>query len=159
MALIIRKAKKQDCPLILDFIKLLARYERLESAVSASSADLENTIFGKSSFVRVILAFEDYIPVGFALFFFNYSTFLAKPGIYLEDLYVKEEFRGKGYGKKLLQYIARLAIENNCGRFEWSVLDWNKPSIEFYKKLGAEAMDEWTVYRLTGKALENLAGK
>ena len=159
MALIIRKAEKQDCPLILDFIKLLARYERLESAVSASSADLENTIFGKSSFVRVILAFEDYIPVGFALFFFNYSTFLAKPGIYLEDLYVKEEFRGKGYGKKLLQYIARLAIENNCGRFEWSVLDWNKPSIEFYKKLGAEAMDEWTVYRLTGKALENLAGK
>jgi GNAT superfamily N-acetyltransferase len=153
----IRKARKSDCPLILDFIKLLARYEKLENEVSATIADLENTLFNANPVAEVFFAFEGETAVGFALIFQNYSTFLARPGIYLEDLYVKEEYRGKGYGKELLKFIAGLAVERNCGRFEWSVLNWNKPAIDFYKSLGAVAMDEWTVYRVTGEALAQLA--
>lgn len=157
MSFNIRKAQKSECPLILDFIRLLSRYEKLEHEVSATVADLEKTLFNDQPVAEVFFAFEGETAVGFALIFQNYSTFLAKPGIYLEDLYVKEEYRGRGYGKKLLKYLAHLAVERECGRFEWSVLDWNKPAIDFYKSLGAVAMDEWTVYRVSGDALAKLA--
>ena len=154
----IRKAEKKDCPLILDFITDLAIYEKLQHQVVASVEQLEKTLFGDPSFSEVYLGCEDEIPVGFCLFFHNYSTFLAKPGIYLEDLFVKDTHRGKGYGKKMLQFLAQLALERNCGRLEWSVLDWNKPAIDFYEDLGAEAMKEWISFRISGDALKNLAG-
>lgn len=159
MGIQIRKATRQDSALIFDFIKLLAVYEKLEDEVSATIEGIENTLFNDNPAAEVFLAFADNKAVGFALFFQNYSTFLGKPGIYLEDLYVKEEYRGKGYGKKLLKFIAKTAIERGCGRFEWSVLDWNKPAIDFYTSLGAVAMDEWTVYRVSGEALAKLAQK
>lgn len=159
MAFTIRKATQPDAALILDFIRLLAVYEKLEHEVSATIDNIEKTLFIKPPAAEVFLAFEDEIAVGFALFFQNYSTFLGKPGIYLEDLYVKEEYRGKGYGKKLLEFIAGVAVERGCGRFEWSVLDWNKPAIDFYKNLGAVAMDGWTVYRVTGDSLAKLGRK
>jgi len=153
----IRFAVKQDIPLILSFIKELAEYEKLTHEVSATEALLEKSLFGGKAYAEVLLAYYENEAVGFALFFHNYSTFLAKPGIYLEDLYVKPEVRGKGFGKELLSYLARLTIERNCGRLEWWVLDWNKPAIEFYKKLGAKPMSEWTVFRLTGDNLKNIA--
>lgn len=153
----IRFATKQDIPLILNFIKELAEYEKLLHEVVATEALLEQSLFGEKAYAEVILAYYEEQPIGFALFFHNYSTFLAKPGLYLEDLYVKPEVRGKGFGKKLLAYLAKLAVERNCGRLEWWVLDWNAPSIAFYKKLGAEPMDDWTVFRLTGNKLEELA--
>ena len=154
-----RRAEKKDVPVILEFIKGLAEYEKLSHEVSATEALLEETLFGNSKVAEVIIGYEGEEPAGFALFFHNYSTFLGRPGIYLEDLYVKEAFRGKGYGKKLLAELARIAVERKCGRLEWSVLDWNTPAIDFYKSIGAFPMDEWTTYRLTGKALHELGKK
>lgn len=154
----IRSATPDDIPVILDFIKALAEYEKLSHEVVATEELLRTTLFGTKPVAEVVIGYgESGVPAGFALFFHNYSTFLAKPGIYLEDLFVKPEFRGKGYGKSLLIYLARLAEERNCGRLEWSVLNWNTPAIEFYKSLGAKPMDEWTMFRVTGEALKQLA--
>ena len=155
----IRRARREDVPLILDFIKKLAEYERLSHEVVATVADLEKYLFGERVVAEVLLGFEGELPVGFALFFHNFSTFLGKPGIYLEDLFVLEEHRGKGYGARLLSRLAALAVERDCGRLEWAVLDWNEPSIEFYKSLGARMMNEWIVNRMTGESLEKLAEK
>ena len=155
----IRKAEKSDIPLVLDFINKLAEYERLSHEVLATEGDLERYLFGKEKVAEVLIGYEGELPVGFALFFHNFSTFLGKPGIYLEDLFVLEEHRGKGYGTKLLARLAALALERNCGRLEWAVLDWNESSIEFYKSLGARMMDEWIVNRLTGENLVILANR
>lgn len=154
----IRFATPDDTALILHFIRALARYEKLEDRVVATEEKVRTSLFGQPRFAEVIIAEEEGRPVGFALFFHNYSTFLAQPGIYLEDLYVEPEARGHGYGKALLARLAAIAKERNCGRLEWAVLDWNTPSIDFYKSLGAFPQDEWTGYRLTGEALERLAG-
>jgi len=153
----IRKAEKTDIPLVLDFINKLAEYERLSHEVVATEDDLERYLFGRERVAEVLIGYEGKLPVGFALFFHNFSTFLGKPGIYLEDLFVLEEHRSKGYGKKLLARLAALALERNCGRLEWAVLDWNEPSIEFYKSLGARMMDEWVVNRITGEKLVKLS--
>ncbi len=153
----LRPATIDDVPLILQFIRALAEYERMLDDVVATEDMLRETLFGVRPAAEVILCFEGELPAGFALFFHNYSTFRGRPGIYLEDLYVRPEFRGRGYGKLLLATLARLCVERNCARLEWSVLDWNTPSIDFYKSLGAVPMDEWTVYRLTGEQLEQLA--
>jgi GNAT superfamily N-acetyltransferase len=155
----LRQANKNDVSLILDFIKKLAEYERLSHEVVATEEDLEKHLFGEEKVAEVILAYEGEVAVGFALFFHNFSTFLGKPGIYLEDLFVMEEYRGKGYGKMLLTKLARVAKERDCGRLEWAVLDWNEPAIEFYKSLGATLLDEWIVNRLTGESLEKMAEK
>lgn len=136
----------------------MADYEKLSHVVVADAESLRRTLFGEIAFAEVILADYQNQSVGFALFFHNYSTFLGKPGIYLEDLFVVPAMRGKGIGRELLKYLARLTKERNCGRLEWSVLDWNKPAIEFYKNMGAVPMEQWTVFRLTGKALERLSG-
>src|SRR5438445_5655105 len=153
----IRVAKEADVPLILQFIRDLAEYERLLDKVVATEAQLRQSLFGNPRFAEVLIAEEDGTPVGFALFFHNYSTFLAQPGIYLEDLFVKPEYRGRGYGKALLARLAQIARERNCGRVEWAVLDWNEPSIAFYESLGARKMDEWHTFRLTGPALVSLS--
>ncbi|HGT2644366.1 TPA: N-acetyltransferase family protein [Legionella pneumophila] len=153
----IKFATIDDVPLILQFIKELAEYEQLLHEVVATEELLQKTLFGNKSHAEVIIGFLEDQPVGFALFFHNFSTFLGKPGIYLEDLYVKPEARGQGIGKIMLAYLAQLAKDRNCGRLEWWVLDWNETAINFYKSLEAKAMDEWTVYRVTGEALDNLA--
>ena len=153
----IKSATVEDVPLILSFIKKLAEYEKLLDAVVATEDGLREVLFGERCYAETIIAYEHNEPVGFALFFHNFSTFVGKPGIYLEDLFVDPEHRGKGFGKALLAHLAKLAQERNCGRLEWAVLNWNQPSIEFYESLGAKPMNEWTVYRLTGAALENLA--
>lgn len=150
---VIRFAGEADAPLILQFIKGLAEYERLTHEVRATEAQLRETLFGARRYAEVIIGEFEGTPVGFALFFHNYSTFLGQPGIYLEDLFVTPDMRGRGFGKELLTFLARLAVERNCGRLEWAVLDWNAPAIGFYKKLGAVPMEEWTVFRLTGDAL------
>ena len=152
----IRFAKREDTELILKFIKELADYEKLLHEVTADKETLENSLFDKEM-AEVIIGEYDGKAVGFALFFHNFSTFLGKAGIYLEDLYVRPEFRGRGFGKKLLSFLAELTVKRDCGRLEWWVLDWNKDSIDFYESLGAKAMDEWTVYRLTGSPLKKLA--
>ena len=154
---IIRKAEKADVSLVLDFIKKLAAYERLSHEVVATEEQLTKYLFGEEQVAEVVIGYYRDVPVGFALYFYNFSTFLAKPGIYLEDLYVLEEQRGKGFGKSLLSYLARLAVEKDCGRLEWAVLDWNEPSIKFYKSLGANIMDEWLVNRLAGDGLLKLS--
>ena len=153
----VRVATEGDIPLILSLIRELAEYEKLSHEVVATEEDLRATLFGERPFAEVLIAEYDGDPAGFALFFHNFSTFLGKPGIYLEDLYVKPEFRGAGVGKRLLARLARLAKERGCGRLEWWVLDWNEPSIGFYDMIGAVAMDDWTVYRLAGRALDDLA--
>lgn len=153
----IRSATIEDVPLILYFIKELAAYEKLAHEVVATEEILRKTLFENNRGAEVILGYQQDQPVAFALFFYNFSTFLGKPGIYLEDLYVKPETRGKGYGKALLRYLAQLALARDCGRLEWWVLDWNKPAIDFYKSIGAIAMDEWTVFRVAGDALTQLA--
>lgn len=153
----IRNATQADVPLILQFIKALAEYERLADKVVATEDMIRRTLFGNPRYAEVIIAESDGEPVGFALFFHNYSTFLAAPGIYLEDLFVKPEARGKGIGKALLARLAQIAKSRNCGRLEWAVLNWNKSSIEFYERLGAKPMNEWTVYRLMGQELNDLA--
>ena len=146
-----------DVPLILRFIRLLAEYERMAHEVAATEAGLLATLFGPRPYAEVVFAVEDGEEVGFALFFHNYSTFLGRPGLYLEDLFVLPERRGRGVGKGLLEQLARIAVERGCGRFEWWVLDWNAPAIEFYRRRGAVAMDEWTVMRVAGRALSELA--
>jgi GNAT superfamily N-acetyltransferase len=153
----LRPAGRQDLNLILEFIRQLAEYEKLSDACVATTEGLDLHLFGEHPKAEVVIAEWDGSPAGFALFFHNFSTFLAKPGIYLEDLFVKPEFRGHGIGKALLIHLARLASLRCCGRVEWSVLDWNEPSIQFYKSLGAVAMDDWTGFRLTGEALEQLS--
>lgn len=153
----IRTATEVDIPLILEFIKALAEYERLADRVVATEEKLRATLFGHPRFAEVLIGESDGEPVGFALFFHNYSTFLAQPGIYLEDLFVKPEARGRGFGKALLARLAAIAKSRNCGRLEWAVLNWNQPSIDFYESLGAKVMDEWNVYRLAGDALDKLA--
>lgn len=150
-----RYATEQDVPLILDFIKQLAEYEKLGDEVVATEELLREWLFDKKA-AEVIFAVEDEKEVGFALFFHNFSTFLGRAGIYLEDLFVMPEYRGRGYGKALIAELARIAVERGCGRLEWWCLDWNAPSIEFYKRLGAEAMEDWTVYRIAGARLEEL---
>jgi len=153
----LRFAEKRDTPLILDFIRELAEYENLSHEVVATEDELMENLFGEDRYAEVILGMYKDQPAGFALFFHNFSTFLGKPGLYLEDLYVKPDYRGLGLGSTLLAYLAQLAVERGCGRLEWWVLDWNEPAISFYKKLGAQAMDEWTVYRLTGEKLKDAA--
>ncbi len=159
MSLSIRSATRDDVQLIADLIRGLARYERLEDQVATTPEKLEDTLFGARPYAETIIAEDDSTPVGFALFFHSYSTFLAQPGIYLEDLYVVESHRGKGVGRALLERLAAIAVERRCGRLEWSVLDWNRDAIGFYERLGAVPNSEWTVYRLTGDALTRLAGK
>ena len=154
----IRFANEKDVALILDFIKGLAEYEKMSDLVVADEALLREWIFEKNK-AEVIFAMEDGKEVGFALFFHNFSTFVGRAGIYLEDLYVKPEYRGHGHGKALIKKIAAIACERGCGRLEWSCLDWNTPSIDFYLSLGAEQMNEWTVYRFEGERLAVLAGK
>jgi GNAT superfamily N-acetyltransferase len=153
----IRAATEADVPLILQFIRDLATYEKLAHKVIATESGLRQSLFGNPRFAEVIFASVDGVEVGFALFFHNYSTFLGQPGIYLEDLFVKPEMRGRGVGKALLAHLARLAKERGCGRLEWAVLNWNAPSIEFYQRIGAVALDDWIIFRLTGKALDELA--
>ncbi len=155
--LVIKYATIEDADIILSFIQKLAEYEKLENECVASADDLRNTLFSDYKYANVLIGYYKERAVCFALYFFNYSTFLAKPGIYLEDLFVLKEERGKGYGKKMLKHLAEIAIEKNCGRVEWAVLDWNEPAINFYKKLGAKPMDEWTTFRLTGNALIEFA--
>ncbi len=145
----IRTASPDDVGLILSFIRELAEYEKLDHEVVASEQDLRETLFGDRTVAEVLIAEHESRPAGFALFFHNYSTFLGKPGIYLEDLFVRPEFRGKGIGRMLLEHLAKLGRERGCGRLEWWVLDWNEAAIRFYESLGAEAMSDWTVYRLT----------
>ncbi len=152
----IRFAQKQDTKTILGFIKELAEYENMLDDVVATEELLEEWIFDKKK-AEVILISENDKDVGMALFFHNFSTFLGRAGIYLEDLYVKKDYRGKGYGKMLLKKLSQIAKERECGRLEWSCLDWNKPSIDFYLSIGAKPMDEWTVYRVCGEALDNMA--
>ena len=156
MSLGFRNAQRNDVGLILQFIRELADYEKMLSEVVADEATLEEWIFDKQK-AEVIFALEGEKEVGFALYFHNFSTFLGRAGIYLEDLYVKPEYRGKGYGKAILKKLASIAVERGCGRLEWWCLDWNKPSIDFYRSLGAEPMDGWTVYRIAGETLTNLA--
>ena len=155
----IRQATEEDVPLILHFIRALAEYERMADRVVANEEKLRRTLFGNPRFAEVVIAEEDGKPVGFALFFHNYSTFLAAPGIYLEDLFVEPEVRGRGYGKALLAHLARLAKERECGRVEWAVLEWNQPSIDFYRRIGAASLDDWRIFRLTGAALDALASE
>lgn len=153
----IKPATENDLSLILSFIKKLAVYEKLAHEVKATEDGLRETLFGQRRYAEVVIGYHHGEPVGFALFFHNYSTFLGKPGVYLEDLYVDEEHRGKGFGKALLLYLAGLAKERDCGRLEWAVLNWNEPAINFYKSLGAAPKDDWTIFRLTGEALDKLA--
>ena len=153
-----RYAERKDVPLILTFIKELADYEQMLSEVVADEATLESWLFDKEK-AEVIFALEGETEVGFALFFHNFSTFLGRAGIYLEDLYVRPAYRGRGYGKGLLQQLAKIAVERGCGRLEWWCLDWNRPSIDFYLSMGAEPMSDWTVYRIAGNTLQELAEK
>jgi GNAT superfamily N-acetyltransferase len=155
----IRVATKEDVSLILRLIKELATYERLSHEVSVTEELLTDSLFGERRMAEALLGYLEDDPAGFAIFFHNFSTFLGKPGIYLEDLYVRPEFRGAGVGRALLVHLAKLARERGCGRLEWSVLDWNEPAIGFYKGIGASPVSGWTVYRVSGEALEELAGR
>ena len=158
MATTIRPATRSDIPTILDFVRALATYEREPHAVTATKAGLERDGFGPNPFYFCLIAEHDKRPAGFALYFFNYSTWLGRPGLYLEDLFVEPEFRGRGIGKALLERVAAIAVEKNCPRLQWEVLDWNTPAIDFYKAMGAEFLDEWRNVRLHGEALRRLAG-
>jgi len=153
----IRAASTEDSELILRFITDLAIYENAEDAVVATANDIRRSLFGAETTTHAVICEIDSKPAGFAVWFYNYSTWLGKNGLYLEDLYVSPEYRGLGAGKALLKHLARIALARNCGRFEWSVLNWNEPAIRFYKSLGARPQDEWVPYRLAGKALEDLA--
>ena len=155
----IEPARERDVALILRLIKGLADYEKLAHEVRATEDGLRATLFGPHPAAEVVIAYAADVPVGFALFFHNYSTFLGKRGLYLEDLFVVPEWRGRGAGRALLAHLAKIAAERDCGRFEWSVLDWNEPAITFYKSLGAKPMDEWTIFRVTGDTLSTLAGQ
>jgi GNAT superfamily N-acetyltransferase len=157
MHTVIRKATRADLPQILAFIRALADYEHLSHAVQLSEADLERGGFGPRPFFECLIAEFEGRPAGYALYFFNYSTFRGQPGIYLEDLFVLPELRGQGIGKALLRRVASEAVQNHCGRFEWSVLDWNQPAIDFYHSQGGQLMDEWRIVRVEGEALTRLA--
>jgi len=153
----IRPARVEDVPLILELIRDLATYERAPKEVTATEEQLLAVLFGEKPVAEVLLAFEEKSPVGFAVFFHNFSTWLGRPGLYLEDLFVKPEKRGKGYGRALLVDLAKLARDRGCGRMEWAVLNWNEPAIKFYRAVGAKPLDEWTVYRLTRDGIARLA--
>jgi GNAT superfamily N-acetyltransferase len=155
----IRPAKAEDAAVILSLINELAEYEHLSHQVVATENDIRKTLFGERPFAETLIGEYKDLPISFALFFHNFSTFLGKPGIYLEDLYVQPAHRGKGFGSKMLAHIAALARERDCGRFEWSVLNWNTPAIRTYEKLDATPMEEWILYRLNGEALQRLADK
>ncbi len=152
----IREAKPEDVPLILQLIRELADYEKLSHEVVADEKTLRETLFGERKYAEILIAEYNGQPAGQALFFHNYSTFIGRPGIYLEDIYVRPSLRGKGIGKSLLKSLIKLAKERNCGRVEWAVLDWNEPSIQFYKKMGAVPMDEWTVFRVTQDKFDDI---
>ncbi len=153
----IRNASIEDAPLILNFVKALATYEKAEFEVTATPEEIEQSLFGEGSKADALICSIDQQPVGIAVYFYNYSTWLGKPGLYLEDLFISPEYRGSGAGKALLKHLAKIAVSKNCPRFEWSVLDWNTPAIEFYKGLGAKPQDEWIKYRLSGDALTKFA--
>jgi GNAT superfamily N-acetyltransferase len=153
----IRPARVADVPVILELIRALATYERAPNEVTATGKGLTEVLFGEKPAAEVLLAFENETAVGFAVFFHNFSTWLGRPGLYLEDLFVRPEDRGKGYGRALLIHLAKIARERGCGRMEWAVLNWNEPAIQFYRKLGAKPMDEWTVFRLTRDGIQRLA--
>lgn len=155
----IRTTTEADVPVILELIRDLATYEREPGAVVATEAGLREVLFGPKPSAEVLLVLENAEPVGFAVYFYNFSTWLGRPGLYLEDLFVRPEKRGKGYGRALLERLAQIAKERGCGRMEWAVLDWNDPAIQFYRKLGAEPMNEWTVFRLTREGIAKLATK
>ena len=155
----IKPAKESDISLILSFIKGLAQYEGLAHEVVATEDNLRESLFGPRASTEAVIAYSVTEPVGFAVFFQNYSTFLGRSGLYLEDLFVLPEWRGRGLGRALLGYVAHMAVRRGCGRLEWSVLDRNEPAIRFYRALGASPIDEWTIYRLTGEALERLSGE
>ena len=157
MSLQIRKATEADVPVIVWFIRQLAEYERLLQEAVMTEETLRESLFGSRPSGEVLLGYHQDKPVAFAVFFHNFSTFLGRRGLYLEDLFVIPEMRGKGFGRALLVHLAQIARERNCGRFEWAVLDWNEPAIEFYKRLGAVPMSEWTIFRVSGKALDRLA--
>jgi GNAT superfamily N-acetyltransferase len=159
MAIKIRPATRADVPQILTFIRALALYERAPEAVMATEADLERDGFGRNPFYFCLIAEYDGRPAGFAFYFFNYSTWLGRPGLYLEDLFVEPELRGLGIGKALLEQVAAIAVEKGCPRLQWAVLDWNTPAIDFYRAMGAEFLDEWRTVRVTGEALKQLAEK
>jgi GNAT superfamily N-acetyltransferase len=159
MSIRIRSATKEDVPVLADLIRGLARYEKLEHQVVMTEDLLAAGLFGERPYAEVLLAVDEDRPVGFALFFHNFSTFLGRPGIYLEDLFVVPEERAGGIGRALLEHLARLAVDRGCGRLEWAVLDWNRDAIAFYERLGARPNSDWTVYRLTGEALATLAGQ
>ena len=156
MTLTIRPAERADVPIIAELIRRLARFEKLEHEVTMTEDRLATNLFGTRRYAETLIAEQDGEPVGFALFFHNFSTFLAQPGIYLEDLFVLPDHRGGGIGRALLKELARLAVERGCGRLEWAVLDWNRDAIGFYERLGARPNSEWTVYRLAGEALTTL---
>jgi GNAT superfamily N-acetyltransferase len=153
----IRPAQIGDCSLILEFVRELAEYERLLERVTATVEDFERQLFGSRPAAEVLIVEAEGVPVGFALFFTNFSTFLGKPGIYLEDLFVRPAYRGRGYGKALLTKVGQIAIERGCGRVEWAVLDWNHPAIEFYQSLGASMLKDWIINRVEGPQIEQLA--
>jgi GNAT superfamily N-acetyltransferase len=155
----IEPATERDVPLILRLITALAEYEKLAHQVIATESALRDTLFGDTPAAEVVIAYADDQPAGFALWFHNYSTFLAKPGLYLEDLFVLPEWRGKGIGRALLAHLARVAIARGCGRMEWSVLDWNEPAVGFYRRLGATILEEWRICRMTGDTLAALGGE
>jgi GNAT superfamily N-acetyltransferase len=157
MELTIRSATQRDVPLILEMIKALADYEKMADEVVATEAGLHDALFGPRPGAEVVIAYAGSDPAGFALFFHNFSTFVGRRGLYLEDLFVKPEWRGHGVGKALLTHLARLAVERGCGRFEWSVLDWNEPAIRFYESLGARPLADWTIFRVAGAPLAQLA--
>jgi GNAT superfamily N-acetyltransferase len=154
----IREARAEDVPVILQMIKALAKYEKLSEAVTTTEDQLRRSLFDRRA-AEVLLAYAGDAPAGFAVFFQNFSTFLGRPGLYLEDIFVRPEWRGQGLGRQLFARVARVAVERGGGRMEWSVLDWNEPAIGFYRKLGAQPMDEWTVFRLTGDALTGVAAQ
>ena len=159
MTVTIRPACVDDVPLVLQFVRELAEYERLLHEAVATEESLRNSLFGPRPYAEVIFACVENEPVGFALFFHNFSTFLGQPGIYLEDLFVRPAARGHGVGQSILRWLAAEAVKRGCGRLEWAVLDWNEPAIRFYRSIGARQMSEWHIYRLTGDALQNLAGR
>ena len=159
MSIDIVPATEADVPLILRLISALGEYERLSHQVVATEAALRETLFGEKPAAEVVIAYVDDVPAGFALWFHNYSTFLAKRGLYLEDLFVLPEWRGQGIGRRLLSHLARVAVERGCGRMEWSVLDWNESAIGFYRNLGATLLEDWRICRLTGETLATLGGK
>ncbi|HEY1096163.1 MAG TPA: GNAT family N-acetyltransferase [Alphaproteobacteria bacterium] len=155
--LVMRDAQDGDAGLILQFIKELAEYEKLSDAVTATETEIANTFFGANPRVHALIAEQDGVPVGFAVYFYNYSTFQGKYGIYIEDVYVREDYRGAGIGKQFFQALSQKALDEDCGRVQWWVLNWNKPSIDFYHKLGATPMDEWTVFRMEGDVIARVA--